>query len=48
MKTRLVEGVELYRGSGNMSACFFLADTEKLKINIDLVIKITKPYAAVV
>ena len=48
MKTRLVKSVEMHRGSGNMSACFFLADTEKLKINIGLVIQIMKPYAAVV
>ena len=40
MKTRLVEGIGVHRGSGNVVAYLFLADTEKLKINTGLVIEI--------
>ena len=42
MKTRLVEGVELHRGSGNVFADLGLADAEKLKIKTGLVIEIRK------
>ena len=40
MKTRLVEGVEVHRGSGNVFADLGLADAEKLKIKAGLVIEI--------
>ena len=42
MKTRLVEGVEVHRGSGNVFADLGLADAEKLKIKTGLVIEISK------
>ena len=42
MKTRLVEGVEVHRGSGNVFADLDLADAEKLKIKTGLVIEILK------
>ena len=42
MKTRLVEGVEVHRGSGNVFADLGLADAEKLKIKTGLVIEIRK------
>ena len=42
MKTRLVEGVEVHRGSGNVFADLGLADAEKLKIKTGLVIEIKK------
>jgi len=38
MKTRLVDGVEVHRGSGNLFADLGLADAEKLKIKNGLVI----------
>ena len=40
MKTRLVDGVEVHRGSGNVFADLGLADAEKLKIKTGLVIEI--------
>ena len=42
MKSRLVDGVEVHRGSGNVFADLGLADAEKLKIKSGLVIEIRK------
>lgn len=42
MKTRIVEGVEVHRGSGNVFADLRLANGEKLKIKAGLVIEIIK------
>jgi predicted XRE-type DNA-binding protein len=42
MKTRIIEGVEVHRGSGNVFADLGLADAEKLKIKTGLVIEIRK------
>lgn len=42
MKTKLVNGVEVHRGSGNVFADLGLADAEKLKIKTGLVIEIRK------
>jgi predicted XRE-type DNA-binding protein len=42
MKTRLVQGVEVHHGSGNVFADLGLADAEKLKIKTGLVIEIRK------
>ena len=42
MKTRLVDGVELRRGSGNVFADLGLPDAEKLKIKTGLVVEIRK------
>jgi predicted XRE-type DNA-binding protein len=42
MKTRLVDGVEVHGGSGNVFADLGLADAEKLKIKTGLVIEISK------
>lgn len=42
MKTRLVNDVEVHRGSGNVFADLGLADAEKLKIKTGLVIEIRK------
>lgn len=42
MKQRLVEGVEVQRGSGNVFADLGLPDAEKLKIKAGLVIEIRK------
>ena len=42
MKTRIVEGVEVHRGSGNVFADLALPDAEKLKIKTGLVIEIRK------
>lgn len=42
MKTRLVDDVEVHRGSGNVFADLGLADAEKLKIKTGLVIEIRK------
>jgi predicted XRE-type DNA-binding protein len=42
MKTQLVDGVEVHRGSGNVFADLGLADAEKLKIKTGLVIEIRK------
>lgn len=46
MKTRLVEGVEVHLGSGNVFADLGLADAEKLKIKTGLVIEIRKAMKA--
>ena len=42
MKTRLVEGVQIQRGSGNVFADLGLPDAEKLKIKTGLVIEIRR------
>lgn len=42
MQSRLIEGVELHRSSGNVFADLGLADAEKLKIKTGLVIEIRK------
>ncbi len=42
MKTRLVQGVEVHHGSGNVFPDLALADAEKLKIKTGLVIEIRK------
>jgi predicted XRE-type DNA-binding protein len=42
MKTRLVDGVEVHQGSGNVFADLGLADADKLKIKTGLVIEISK------
>ena len=42
MKTRLVEGVEVHRGSDNVFADLGLADAKKRKIKAGLVIEIRK------
>jgi predicted XRE-type DNA-binding protein len=42
MKTRLIDGVEVHQGSGNVFADLGLADAEKLKIKTGLVIEIRK------
>lgn len=42
MKTRLVDGVEVRRGSGNVYADLGLPDAEKLKIKTGLVVEIRK------
>ena len=42
MKTRIVDGVEVHRGSGNVFADIGLPDAEKLKIKTGLVIEIRK------
>ena len=46
MKTRLVEGVEVHRGSDNVFADLGLGDAEKLKIKSGLVIEIRKAMKA--
>ena len=46
MRTRLVEGVEVHRSSGNVFADLGLADAEKLKIKTGLVIEIRKAMKA--
>ena len=40
MKTRLVDGIEVQSGSGNVFADLGLADADKLKIKTGLVIEI--------
>lgn len=40
MEARLIEGVEVHRGCGNVFADLGLADAEKLKIKTGLVIEI--------
>jgi predicted XRE-type DNA-binding protein len=45
MKTRLMDGVQVHRGSGNVFADLGLADAEKLKIKTGLVIEIRKAIA---
>lgn len=42
MKKRLVDGIEVSRGSGNVYADLGLPDAEKLKIKTGLVIEIRK------
>lgn len=42
MKTRIVNGVEVHRGSDNVFADLGLPDAEKLKIKTGLVIEIRK------
>ena len=42
MKTRLIDGVEVHRGSGNVFADLGLADAEKLNLKSDMVIAIRK------
>jgi predicted XRE-type DNA-binding protein len=42
MKTRLIAGVEVHQGSGNVFADLGLADAEKLKIKTGLVVEIRK------
>ena len=42
MKTRLIDGVEIHRGFGNVFADLGLPDAEKLKIKTGLVIEIRK------
>ena len=42
MKTRLIDGVEVHRGSGNVYADLGLPDAEKLNIKTGLVIEIRK------
>lgn len=42
MEKKLVDGVEVLRGSGNVFADLGLADAEKLKIKTGLVIEIRK------
>ena len=42
MKTRLVDGIEVHRGSGNVFADLGLPDADKLKIKTGLVIEIRK------
>lgn len=42
MKTRLIDGVEVHHGSGNVFADLGLPDAEKLKIKTGLVIEIRK------
>lgn len=42
MKDRLIDGVEVRRGSGNVYADLGLPDAEKLKIKTGLVIEIRK------
>jgi predicted XRE-type DNA-binding protein len=46
MKTRLVDGIEVQRGSGNAFADLGLADADKLKIKTGLVIEIRKAMSA--
>ena len=42
MKTRLIDGVEVHRGSGNVFADLGLPGAEKLKIKTGLVIEIRR------
>ena len=46
MKTRLMDGIEVQRGSGNVYADLGLADADKLKIKTGLVIEIRKAMRA--
>lgn len=46
MKTKLVNGVKVHRGSGNVFADLGLANAEKLKIKTGLVIEIRKAMKA--
>ena len=42
MKARMIDGIEVHRGSGNVYADLGLADAEKLKIKTGLVVEIRK------
>ena len=42
MKTRLIEGMEVHRGSGNVFADLGLPDADKLKIKSGLTVEIVK------
>jgi predicted XRE-type DNA-binding protein len=42
MKTRLIDGIEVHRSSGNVFADLGLPESEKLKIKTGLVIEIRK------
>jgi predicted XRE-type DNA-binding protein len=42
MKTRIVDGIKVHRGSGNVFADLGVADAEKLNIKTGLVIEIRK------
>ena len=42
MKTRLIDGIEVHRGSGNVFADLGLAVADKLKIKTGLTIEIRK------
>lgn len=42
MKKRVIEGIEVYRGSGNVFADLELPDAEMLQIKAGLVIEIRK------
>src|SRR5690606_5223536 len=46
MEKRIVEGVEVYRSSGNVFADLGLPDADKLKIKAGLVIEIRKAMRA--
>lgn len=46
MRSRIVEGVEVHRSSGNVFADLGLPDVEKLKIKAGLVIEIRKAMRA--
>ncbi|MCQ9147707.1 helix-turn-helix transcriptional regulator [Ochrobactrum sp. BTU2] len=46
MEKRIVDGVEVYRSSGNVFADLGLPDAEKLKIKAGLVIEIRKAMRA--
>ncbi len=46
MEPRVIEGVEVHRGSDNVFADLGLADAEKLKIKTSLVIEIRKAMKA--
>jgi predicted XRE-type DNA-binding protein len=46
MKTRLVDGIEVQSGSGNVFADLGLPDADKLKIKTGLVIEIRKAMSA--
>jgi predicted XRE-type DNA-binding protein len=42
MRTQIVEGIEVHRGSGNVFADLGLVDAEKIKIKTGLVVEIRK------
>ena len=46
MKSRLVQGVDVRRGSGNVFADLGLADAERLRVKTGLVIEIRKAMKA--
>ena len=47
MQKRIIEGIEVHRGSGNVFADLGLPDAEKLKIKTGLVIEIRKAMRAI-